>query len=246
MVIVDEENDEVRWSDGVWKAKNGKEKEEPKVLKRDQREPWCWEHRYFSVLCWTPPKIVETAYRVLTSQFMFVWKNLSLLSCLCLVQASPKVSWHLWSDWAMGILQTLSSTNWLNEEENFFFIGFHNPRSQLSPSLCCAFLRWPTALREKSTYWYCAGYGPDNAASRFEPFLWKYSTHLSLDSFTSARPVLIEVWRVWDDWTPPVRPSWHLNRESRIPNIARSSRPHSETHLYSSSIGHVWNYSRFG
>ena len=51
----------------------------------------------------------------------------------------------------------------------------------------------------------------------------------------TSRPLfLIEVWRVQsdkDDLEPPVRPLWHLNRESRIPNTAPSSRLHLESHL---------------
>ena len=58
---------------------------------------------------------------------------------------------------------------------------------------------------------------------------------------TSHPLFLIEVWRVQsdkDDLEPPVRPLWHLNRESRIPNTAWSSRLHLESHLLRSFVHH--------
>ena len=58
----------------------------------------------------------------------------------------------------------------------------------------------------------------------------------------TRRPLfLIEVWRVQsdkDDLEPPVRPLWHLNREFRIPNTARSSRLHLESHLLRCFVHH--------
>ena len=70
------------------------------------------------------------------------------------------------------------------------------------------------------------------------PFIWTASHQPSR--------LLIEVWRVHPDRDDSA-PSWRLDRESRIPNIARSSRRHLEKPICNaSSISHVYGYRVLG
>ena len=59
------------------------------------------------------------------------------------------------------------------------------------------------------------------------PFIWTASHQPSR--------LLIEVWRVHPDRNDSA-PSWRLDRESRIPNIARSSRRHLEKPICNATL----------